>query len=512
MVDRYDHELILGYVEGELSPEDQARFEAVLGGDPALRQLVCDLQADRRAVRQMADEDPPADLVEGVIQRLERQMLLSEPAGAMPTEFRRPEARRLRFRRALGYCAIAAVLLISGALVFLPLTRPSLLDEVRRHDTPPPKFSGAEAEPTDNIAQVPQTPLAADAAAAREPAHIKPQPDQSLALALGQSRRQALPADERAEADLPTSVGSALDAMESPSIESKPAGLTAETALAMKEMALGAGPAPMPGETRVGRTFADARIGPTKSAQAVAAATRGAAESPMVDGRRGMPPPQAQVDSPAPPLTDQRRIEVSTDSAGETRRALMAWAPLNRANIVTPTHGKLPGNEKPRRGDAFENLAAQSRITQPTEESNETAQQIIVQLDDDQVVQLLDYLNTSRRGRQQARLIEPATVAGRHVPASDRDRVQRQLAPAAAEGPAAAGQRSRSAGAFHWGRGLEAQLPLAPLTPIAAPRRRHLMLPVLITETPLADKADLPTTPADDDATSQNQAKELKGL
>ena len=138
MVDRYDHELILGYVEGELSPEDQARCEAVLGEDPALRQFVCDLQADRLAVRQMADEDPPADLVEGVIQRLERQMLLSEPAGAMPTEFRRPEARRLRFHRALGYCAIAAVLLISGALVFLPLTRPSLLDDVRRHDTSPP--------------------------------------------------------------------------------------------------------------------------------------------------------------------------------------------------------------------------------------------------------------------------------------------------------------------------------------------------------------------------------------
>ena len=81
MSERYDENAIIAYVEGDLGPDDRARFERALGADAQLRSLVEDLLRQRRALREWPDEPAPAEVMEGVNQRLERDMLL-EPAAA----------------------------------------------------------------------------------------------------------------------------------------------------------------------------------------------------------------------------------------------------------------------------------------------------------------------------------------------------------------------------------------------------------------------------------------------
>ena len=114
MTQRYDENLILGYLEGDLTPSQRAKFEAQLEADPPLRELVQAMVKDRTALRSLPVETSPAGMMQAVHERLERTMLLDNPA----PEAALPIARhRTRMARVLVITAMAALLLFVAGLV-----------------------------------------------------------------------------------------------------------------------------------------------------------------------------------------------------------------------------------------------------------------------------------------------------------------------------------------------------------------------------------------------------------
>lgn len=145
MDDRHDPNLILGYVEDELTAADRARVDALIAEDPALASLIADFQRHRDALRAAPPLEPPVDLTDGAIAALERQMLFEDasPHAATPAL-----ASRSRFRLAplLTYGGIAAVLVITVTVVFESLlSAPSPSATVAMNDAPPQGMSLAEA-------------------------------------------------------------------------------------------------------------------------------------------------------------------------------------------------------------------------------------------------------------------------------------------------------------------------------------------------------------------------------
>jgi len=156
MIDRYDENLLLGYIEGELSPSDRAQLEAMLQRDPQLNQLLRDIVADRQAVRQLPDEAPGEDLVEAAMQQIERRMLLGDAATHRAP---RRSARRPTWslRPVFYYAATAAVLAISAMIIVPTLTDWDLLENVQQFtmlETPQAEHGAATARSED--ADVPQ--------------------------------------------------------------------------------------------------------------------------------------------------------------------------------------------------------------------------------------------------------------------------------------------------------------------------------------------------------------------
>jgi hypothetical protein len=117
MTDRYDPELLLDYVEGELSQERRAAVEALLARDGQLQQLVEGMRRDRAALRDLPRAAAPPRLIEQANLQLERRMLL-EPA---QDAARQGAARSFRRYRAMVYAAMAAVVLISAGVLFQAL-------------------------------------------------------------------------------------------------------------------------------------------------------------------------------------------------------------------------------------------------------------------------------------------------------------------------------------------------------------------------------------------------------
>jgi len=137
MSDRYDQDTILGYVEGELDDKQRASFESVLAGDTQLRNLVAQMKLDRQALRRLGMKPAPIGLVDQVIQSQERAALLGEPEVPEPMPMVLPVSRH-KLRRVLAYSGVAAVLLLSAALVIPTLMPSGLLHRqspVAHHDT-----------------------------------------------------------------------------------------------------------------------------------------------------------------------------------------------------------------------------------------------------------------------------------------------------------------------------------------------------------------------------------------
>ena len=77
-----DDELLSAYLDDELAPEERARVEQRLAADPAARQLLEQLRAVSRAVKDLPAEPIGVDIRDTVLRRAERAMLISNPTGS----------------------------------------------------------------------------------------------------------------------------------------------------------------------------------------------------------------------------------------------------------------------------------------------------------------------------------------------------------------------------------------------------------------------------------------------
>jgi hypothetical protein len=202
----YDTDIILGYLEGELSEERRRRLEAQLQEDAHLAQLVSRLAADRRALRELEVEPAPRELAEEAIGRLERQALLGEPEElTVPTP--RSRRRRAWVGRAAGLAAAATVVLAAGLVIVETLTQAPLLWEAGQWQT----ADGDGKGPTVASRETPGEGAAGSSAAIDEP-----QPDageESAEDTVGDvvEGDQAMPTLARERADQPE--GNAPEAM-----------------------------------------------------------------------------------------------------------------------------------------------------------------------------------------------------------------------------------------------------------------------------------------------------------
>jgi TusA-related sulfurtransferase len=125
MTDRYDHDLLLGYLEGDLDADRRAQVEQVLAEDPQLAALMKGLERDRAMLRALPTEQAPDDLSHDLVQGLERRMLLDAPqvdaGGPIPIQRGAglaPTATGFPWSRAIGVGSLAAAVALATGLVF----------------------------------------------------------------------------------------------------------------------------------------------------------------------------------------------------------------------------------------------------------------------------------------------------------------------------------------------------------------------------------------------------------
>ena len=103
-------ETLSAYLDGELSPSLTEKVEQQLADDPQVRQLLNELRRVSDSLAGLPRVTAPDDLAEGVIQQLERDLLLDQ-GDAMAEMAGRNHLRLRRFLTA------AAVLILAGAIV-----------------------------------------------------------------------------------------------------------------------------------------------------------------------------------------------------------------------------------------------------------------------------------------------------------------------------------------------------------------------------------------------------------
>jgi len=103
-------ETLSAYLDSELSPGLTEKIERQLADDPRMRQLLDELRRVSGSIRELPRVAAPDDLAEGVIQQLERDLLLDQGDALAEMAGR----NHLRLRR---FLAAAAVLILTGAIV-----------------------------------------------------------------------------------------------------------------------------------------------------------------------------------------------------------------------------------------------------------------------------------------------------------------------------------------------------------------------------------------------------------
>jgi len=214
MDDRYDPNLILGYVEDELTAADRAKVDAMLAHDPALATLIDDLKRDRQTLRSAPAAAPPYDLTDAAIATLERHMLFdAPPAGSIPanaagafggsgpvgTGVGTAPTHRFRLAPLMTYGGIAAVLALTTAVIFQSVQSDSADtgDALALAEKPSVSFAEAtlEAQRQAALGQ-PQPQLQLQP----QPGQLDDAPAEALALAKTTPADRATPAAPKAAA------------------------------------------------------------------------------------------------------------------------------------------------------------------------------------------------------------------------------------------------------------------------------------------------------------------------
>ncbi|XAM00724.1 hypothetical protein OT109_04895 [Phycisphaeraceae bacterium D3-23] len=159
MTDRYDQDLLLDYLEGDLDVAARAQVDQMLATDPPLAALMQSLAADRAMMRAIPAEDAPGDLSFDLVQGLERRMLLDAPqveaGGPIPISRGKgmpPPAGGRRWGRIVGLTGMAAAIAFAaGAVIWFdqfanPLSQTALEMGQANAPTADTMESGAESE------------------------------------------------------------------------------------------------------------------------------------------------------------------------------------------------------------------------------------------------------------------------------------------------------------------------------------------------------------------------------
>ena len=152
MLEEYDENLLLGYLEGDLDGPGVAKVQAWMRADPQLEQLLRQMIADRQAMRSMPDPPAPGGLMEQVERQLERAMLL----GPQMQDEAVAAHQRFKIRRWAMAAAVAAMLAVVTGWVAWSVTpagrwTPQVVVDSSKPQPPaqprPPRESGPEPSP-----------------------------------------------------------------------------------------------------------------------------------------------------------------------------------------------------------------------------------------------------------------------------------------------------------------------------------------------------------------------------
>lgn len=522
MLDKYDHNLLLGYLEEELSPAETARVEAMLGEDPKLSRLVASMKADRAALRGLPADAVPAAIMEQVNLRLERQMLLDEP---IPFEETVRTHKTFRLHRALIYSGLAALVLISAGVVVqtllpggfggVPLALPGTTAG-RDGAMAMRERSSAPAREEDAVREEDVADRADRGDVAMKGGRLRGEPSGALQLPAdlvpeAEEVAQA-PAEPRAREMMMSKVGPVTS---SPSPAPAAAGTPAPTA-------------DVPPDSP--RYFA--RLVPADHDDPIAAAGAGqVALRRALAEAGGTPPPPAPV-----------ALLVNTDDAAQTREQVLAWARDNRAQVILPDGGEpvaveavaqarvqakddhgdaaIAGADEPEPADAAmqprmadraapaeaqpEALPRAEESLAPATDSVAPPQQVLVVVSGRQIPQLLADLNTRELQLADvvsndvamwtpapARSLAEAPPSGVTMPPPTPAPVRpAELGIVASKSAAPAMPAARVAIELSngWGRLLQQQLPLSPRTAVLG-ADDAMVLPVQINVDPMLLKS-----------------------
>ena len=160
MTDRYDQDLLLDYLEGDLDPAARAQVDQMLASDPALSSLMQSLAEDRTQLRAMPAEQAPGNLNFDLVQGLERRMLLDAPqvepaAGPIPIargHDMAPPVNGWRWGRIVGLTGMAAAIAMAAGLVIWFDQINPLSQTAFKMSAPAQESAGVQA-PTDQAAE-----------------------------------------------------------------------------------------------------------------------------------------------------------------------------------------------------------------------------------------------------------------------------------------------------------------------------------------------------------------------
>ncbi len=425
MTQRYDQDMILGYVEGELIDGQRAAFEAVLEEDHELRQLVSQMKLDRQALRGLGIQSAPVGLIDQVIQGHERAALLGDPAAPEPLPLTMP-GNRWKFRRVLAYSGIAAVLLLSFGLVFQTLLPPGLLDhqpQLAQNETGTgPSTDGlldvgsglALLDEDNAYDEVDARALARKNSVEKIERQDAPVPTPGYVIAEGSaSGSKTIPQPLRAITSEPLVSSEDLKEATSKTTKSEPT-TELSSVLAMKTSAAASLPVDDPSRTGFAGLVGTLDRAESEAISTLDDATTGRmltqaktpTETDRIESKK-----DAAVDAFAgysdTPLTDQTQLLVKAASPTQAHRDIRNWAIGNSARVVQETLVREGI------GGAVVGLRARrmSPVTATADEDRDAAStRLLIVVEEQQVPKLLAYLN---RGQgQHAELVMQTPASG----------------------------------------------------------------------------------------------------
>jgi hypothetical protein len=117
----FSEELLSGYLDGELSSEEQALVESALSRDPQAQQLLEDLQQLRQCLQELPQEQPPEHARQHVIQQVRSIPRVQEAPASEPVEGKNIARGSSSTRSMVPWLAAAA------AAIALMITVPPML-------------------------------------------------------------------------------------------------------------------------------------------------------------------------------------------------------------------------------------------------------------------------------------------------------------------------------------------------------------------------------------------------